>query len=209
MRPTAALTRSLEHRACALVAVGERRILGITGPPGAGKSTLARELVAAIGDRAALVPMDGFHLADSELERLGLAERKGAIDTFDVAGYISLLERLRLGGPGTAYAPEFRREIEAPVADAIVIPAETPLLVTEGNYLLADEEPWAQIGELLDECWYVEVADATRIDRLTARHMANGRSPEKARAWVRDVDELNAAVVRATRDRADLVITPA
>lgn len=194
----------------ALVGAGERRILGIAGPPGAGKSTLACELVEAVGHgTSALVPMDAFHLADSELERLGLSGRKGAIDTFDVDGYVSLLEQLRRVGPGTVYAPEFRREIEASVADAIAIPATTALVITEGNYLLADGGPWARIGRLLDECWYLDLDDTTRFERLTARHLAHGRSAEAACAWVRDVDEANAAVVAATRDRADLVIGPA
>ncbi len=153
--------------------------------------------------------MDGFHLADSELERLGKSDRKGAIDTFDVESYVALLERLRRGTLTTVHAPEFRRELEASVAGAITIPAETALVITEGNYLLVEEGPWARIGRLLDECWYLDLDDTTRIERLTARHLAHGRSAEAACAWVRDVDEANAAVVAATRDRADLLIGPA
>jgi pantothenate kinase len=123
-------------RARSLVVPGGRRLLGITGAPGAGKSTLAAELVDALGEQAVLVPMDGFHLADAELRRLGSHARKGAIDTFDVAGYVSLLRRLRAAEP-TVYAPVFRREIEDAVAGAIAVRADVPLVVTEGNYLLA------------------------------------------------------------------------
>src|SRR5690349_12818292 len=133
-------------RARALVASGERRILGIAGPPGGGKSTVARAVVAALGELARLVPMDGFHLAQAELVRLGRRDRMGAPDTFDDAGYAALLERLR-GEEPVVYAPEFRREIEEPIAGAIAIPRSVQLVVTEGNYLLL----WPQIKPLLDE----------------------------------------------------------
>src|SRR5918912_3000527 len=110
---------SLIARARELAARG-RRVLGITGPPGAGKSSLAARVVAALGpDVARLVGMDGFHLAQAELERLGRADRKGAPDTFDAAGYVALLRRLRHAGPDVVYAPEFRREIEEPINAAV------------------------------------------------------------------------------------------
>src|SRR4051812_9561838 len=142
---------ALIARARALAARGGRRILGIAGPPGGGKSTVARAVVAALGDAARLVPMDGFHLAQAELVRLGRRDRMGAPDTFDAAGYAALLRRLRSGEP-VVYAPEFRREIEEPIAGAIAVPREIPLVVTEGNYLLL----WPEIYPLLDETWYVE-----------------------------------------------------
>src|SRR6059058_4362373 len=110
----------LVARARALVVPGQRRILGIAGPPGGGKSTVARAVVAALGDAARLVPMDGFHLAQAELVRLGRRERMGAPDTFDAAGYAALLRRLH-GEEPVVYAPEFRREIEEPIAGAIAV----------------------------------------------------------------------------------------
>ena len=126
---------ALLARARRLAAGGARSILGIAGPPGGGKSTLARLVVDALGDAAVLVPMDGFHLAQPELVRLGRRDRMGAPDTFDAAGYVALLARLRALEDDVVYAPEFRREIEEPIAGAIAVPRSVPLVVTEGNYL--------------------------------------------------------------------------
>jgi pantothenate kinase len=182
---------------------GRRFMLGLVGPPGAGKSTLAAALQAAWAEASQVVPMDGFHLSNSELARLGRADRKGAPDTFDVAGFASLLRRLREQAPGEiVYAPEFRREIEEPVAGAIALHHETGLLIVEGNYLLIDDE-WAPVAALLDEVWFIDVDDALRIERLVARHQAFGRSAEAAHAWVEQTDEPNARRIAAFRHRAD------
>ena len=132
---------------------GARRILGLTGAPGAGKSALAEALVAALAPDALLVPMDGFHLAQAELVRLGRQDRKGAPDTFDAAGYVALLRRLREPAEALVYAPQFRRELEEPIAGAIAVPRRAPLIVTEGNYLLLEDEPWGALSDLLDEVW--------------------------------------------------------
>lgn len=191
-------------RAAHLAGSGSRRILGLVGPPGSGKSTLAEALRQVIGPGAVVVPMDGFHLANAELRRLGRAGRKGAPDTFDAAGYVALLRRLRTPVAGeTVYAPLFRREIEEPIAGAIAVPAEVPLVITEGNYLLMDEGPWAAVRALLDEAWYVGGDDALRLERLVARHRAFGRDEAAARAWVEQTDEPNARRIAATRPRAD------
>ena len=193
-------------RAAALMAAGGRRLLGLAGPPGAGKSTLAALLAAALGPAACVVPMDGFHLAQRELERLGRAGRKGAPDTFDAAGYRALLRRLRAaGGDEPVYAPEFRREIEEPVAGAIAVGPEVRLVITEGNYLLLDEGPWAGVAALLDETWYVHTPDTLRVPRLVARHVAHGRAEAEARRWVEASDEPNARRVAGTRARAAYV----
>jgi pantothenate kinase len=126
-----------------LIAGGQRRILGLVGAPGAGKSTLAEQILEAFPGRAVVVPMDGFHLANVELERLGRASRKGAEDTFDSAGYVALLNRLRAQRHGeTVYAPAFRREIEEPIAGAIPVSPDVPLVITEGNYLLLEHGHW-------------------------------------------------------------------
>ncbi|SHM93431.1 nucleoside/nucleotide kinase family protein [Cryptosporangium aurantiacum] len=188
------------------LASGPRRILGLTGAPGAGKSTLAAALVEALAPNAVLVPMDGFHLANAELLRLGRRDRKGAVDTFDAAGYVALLRRLRDPADGLVYAPHFAREIEEPIACAIPVPAAVPLVVTEGNYLLVDDGPWAAVRELLDEAWYVEVTEDVRLERLVARHVAFGKDPEAAWAWSHGTDQRNAEVVAATRDRAHRIV---
>src|SRR4051812_24698185 len=191
---------ALVARARAL-AKGGRRILGIAGPPGGGKSTVARAIVAALGDAARLVPMDGFHLARGELVRPGRRDRMGAPDTFDAAGYAALLTRLR-GHEPVVYAPEVRREIEEPIAGAIAVPREVPLVVTEGNYLLL----WPEIKPLLDEAWYVETDEELRVQRLIQRHIQFGKTPEYARAWVMRSDERNAQVVARTAERADVLV---
>ena len=196
----------LISRARRLAEAGERRLLGITGAPGAGKSTIAARVVEALGDAAALVPMDGFHLANAELERLGRRDRKGAIDTFDAGGYVALLRRLRSPAGETVYAPTFRREIEEPIACAIPIAPEVPLVVTEGNYLLVPGGPWAAVRDLLDEAWYVAPDEETRIAWLIARHVEFGKPPDVARAWSLSTDQRNAELVAATRGRADVVV---
>ncbi|MBO0873894.1 MAG: nucleoside/nucleotide kinase family protein [Pseudonocardia sp.] len=194
-------------RASRLAARG-RALLGIAGQPGAGKSTLAealrRDLVGR-GVRTALVGMDGFHIAHRALRRLGLVEVKGAPETFDAAGYVALLRRLRERSDEVVWAPEFRREIEDAIQSAVPIGHDVRLVITEGNYLLLDG-PWRPVRELLDEVWYIDVPDAVRRRRLAARHEFYGRSP--ARAWERTLgsDERNARTVAATRPRADLIV---
>ncbi|MEU8525894.1 nucleoside/nucleotide kinase family protein [Streptomyces sp. NPDC048629] len=197
----------LVARARRLAAPGARRILGLAGAPGAGKSTLASRLVSRLDGLAVLVPMDGFHLAQAELERLGRAERKGAPDTFDAVGYAHLLARLRAPEPGVVvYAPAFDRSLEEPVAGAIPVPADVPLVVTEGNYLLHDEDGWASVRPLLDEVWYLELDDRRRVPRLVERHVRFGKERDRAEEWVRRSDEANARLVARGRDRADLVV---
>ena len=189
-----------------LLASGGRRILGLAGAPGAGKSTLAEALVAALPGRAMAVPMDGYHLANVELARLGRAARKGAEDTFDSAGYVALLRRMREQQPDeTIYAPAFRREIEEPIAGAIPVSPDVQLVITEGNYLLLDSGHWADVRGLLDEAWYVDVDPALRRARLVARHIAFGRDEHAARDWVEHTDEPNARLIDSTRPRADLL----
>lgn len=173
------------------------RLLGLTGAPGVGKSTLA----AALG--RPVVPMDGFHYADAELERRGLRDRKGAPDTFDAEGYAVLLRRVAAGEPEVV-APAFDRGLEQPLSGAIWVPPTGPV-VTEGNYLLLDGR-WSGVREAVDVVWHLHLDDAVRRERLVARHVRFGKTPDEARAWVARVDEPNARLVEAAAVRADLVV---
>ena len=202
----ATIAETYKARLNALKNGGGRKILGIVGPPGCGKSTLAAALLEFLGDEAVAVPMDGYHLANVELARLGRAGRKGAEDTFDSAGYVSLLRRLKEQQANEiVYAPEFRREIEEPIANAIPVFPETPLVITEGNYLLLDHGHWASISDLLDEIWYVDIDHSVRRERLVKRHMHFGRSQSAAEDWVANTDEPNAVRIEATKHRADVL----
>jgi pantothenate kinase len=192
-----------------LAGAGPRVLIGITGAPAAGKSTLAEWLVGALtadGIAAVWVPMDGFHLADAALDLLGRRDRKGALDTFDGHGYLALLRRLRAETGTTVYAPAFERVLEQPIANSIAVRPDARVVVTEGNYLLADPEPWPAVRRELTEVWYSQVEDRLRIGRLVARHVRFGKTPDAAAAWAETVDEPNARLIASTRDRADLVI---
>ena len=192
------------ERTQALIASGQRKILGIAAAPGAGKSTLAAGLQQALGEQAQIVPMDGFHLANSELQRLGRAGRKGAPDTFDAEGYVNLLRRIHDQRPGeTLYAPEYRRAMEEGIAAAIAIEAHTPLIITEGNYLLLEDGAWGAVRGLLDTVWFIDMDRALRQQRLLERHMRFGRSREEALQWIASTDEPNAQRIEACRHRAD------
>ena len=195
----------IEQRIKTMLQSSQRQILGIVGAPGSGKSTLTEQIAQKFGAAVAVLPMDGFHLANVELARLGRAARKGAPDTFDVAGYVALLERVRQASD-TVYAPRFEREIEEAIASSIAILPETQLIITEGNYLLLDDGGWQGVRPLLDECWYVAVDDDLRRERLLARHVQFGRTVEDARAWIENTDEPNARRIAATQSRADWVV---
>ena len=216
-------------------ASGRRVVLGITGSPGAGKTTLAGSLVALLNagdaaseadpaavpggasDGAAMgtapatvavhLPMDGFHLANTTLDRLGLRDRKGAIETFDGWGFLALLERVRREVDHTVYAPAFERDVDEPVAGEIAIAASAGFVVVEGNYLLAEAEPWRRMRALLDEAWFCDAHDEERLRRLVRRHTEFGRSPDAAHAWATEVDGANARGIEPSRARADLVVS--
>jgi pantothenate kinase len=190
------------------LASGPRRLLGITGPPGSGKSTFAEELVRLLAPAATYLPMDGFHFPQATLRRLGRRDRMGAPDTFDAVAFVNVLREVRTA-TGDVLAPGFDRTIEEPVPAGITVPAAASLVVVEGNYLLLPDEPWAPVRDLLDEVWYLEPPDWARVDALIARHVAFGKSPEDAYAWVMRSDERNTALIAAHRDRADLVINNA
>lgn len=183
-----------------------RVVIGIAGSPGAGKSTIAAELCDALGARAALVPMDGFHLANRVLTELGRGERKGAPDTFDVSGYVALLQRLRERDGETVYAPAYERSIEEPIANAIPVAAAVDIVVTEGNYLLYEAGGWERVRALLDAAWFVVLDRDIRLDRLVARHRAVGKPEAEAVAWSHGPDEANATLIEPTSALANLII---
>ncbi|MEO7370051.1 MAG: nucleoside/nucleotide kinase family protein [Ilumatobacteraceae bacterium] len=188
------------------LAAGGRKMLGIVGCPGAGKSTLSAAITRRVLS-STVVPMDGFHMLNEDLVRLGSRDRKGAPDTFDADGYVAMLDKVRHQDPATTVAaPRYDRAASAPVPDVIVLEPDVALIVTEGNYLLLDYAPWTGVRALLDEVWFVEVDDAVRVPRLIARHVEFGKSPDDAYEWVMRSDEANAVVVAATRGRADLVV---
>ena len=185
---------------------GSRVLLGLAGEPGAGKSTAAARLLLdadQAGVTAAVVPMDGFHLAHSVLESRAMTDVKGAPETFDAHGFVALVERIHAQRPGdpTIWAPEFRREIEDAVAGAIEVPADTQLVIVEGNYVLLDEEPWARLALLFDVAWMLTPSAERRLARLMARHESYGNDPADARRRALGPDQTNAERVRAHSQR--------
>ena len=207
--PQYATQAELLEFVASLRAMGRRFLVGLTGPPGSGKSTLAAELAESLCSLPPIVPMDGFHLVQAVIEAKGLADRKGSPATFDSWGFVHLLNQIaRPADNSVVYAPSFDRSIEEPVAGAIPIRPTDDLVIVEGNYLLLDEPPWAQIRPALHLCAYLELDDATRIRRLIERHVRHGKSRPEAERFVRDSDEKNAQLIKSDRSRADFIVRP-
>jgi pantothenate kinase len=195
------------QRARTLIVPGKRSLLGIAGAPGAGKSVLAEQLATALDGAAVVVGMDGFHLANAELDRLDRRARKGAPDTFDVFGYAALLARLRANDEPVVYAPLFDRGLEEPIGSAVPVRRDVPLVITEGNYLLLDSDGWSSVRTFLDQVWFIDLPEDVRVARLAARHERFGMPAVAAAERVRSgTDGRNAQLVQATRDRADLIV---
>jgi pantothenate kinase len=182
-------------------------VLGLAGPPGAGKSTLARALVAHLGERAAYLPLDGFHLSNRQLERLGLTSRKGSEPSFDVRGYVALLRRVLSDTGDDIYVPDYDRTLHEPVAARHLVPPAARLVVTEGNYLACDLPGWREAYALMAECWYVEASGGIRHTRLVERQVAGGRTEEEARDWVATNDDPNGELVEKSRDRCHRIVS--
>ena len=199
----AALARIQEH----LEKSSERVLIGIIGKPGAGKSTLSKSLMGKLSkELVTVVPMDGYHLSNKVLKDLKRSDRKGAPDTFDVAGFVSLVKRIRSEQSQNIYYPIFDRAIEESIAAQGVVTSATKVVIIEGNYLLHDEGGWEVLNDLLDESWMVDVDDDKRISRLISRHIAYGKDPEAAKAWAKGTDEVNAKLIERGRTRADFVV---
>jgi len=183
-----------------------RIIIGIVGKPGAGKSTLSSYLIEKLPkESVALVPMDGYHLSNKELDALGRRNRKGAPDTFDSNGYAALLQRIATSTEDV-YFPIFHREIEESIAAEGVVTAKTKIVLTEGNYLLHDQGGWKNVAPILTESWYVEVDDVVRLERLVDRHHFYGKERQAAYDWAHGTDENNAQLVEGTKELADFLV---
>lgn len=185
---------------------GERKIVGLIGKPGAGKSTLSAQLIQQLGDQAAILNMDGYHLSNLALHELGRADRKGAPDTFDALGFTEILKRVKHEVDKNIYFPVFDRAIEESIAAQGVIVPSVKLVITEGNYLLHNGDNWSGVKNLLDESWFIEVDDSLRIERLVNRHHKFGKNKVDALSWATGSDENNAKIVAQTRESADLII---
>jgi len=182
----------------------QRFILGIVGKPGVGKSTFTDYLRDQLSNElVAILPMDGFHMSNEKLIELGRRERKGAPDTFDVDDFAETLANVRDSHGVDIRFPIFNREIEASIPSAGLVSAGVKLVIVEGNYLLHDQSGWERIATHLDEAWFLSVDDDLRMERLIARHIEFGKSPEDAKAWSQGTDEVNAKLIQLTQPRAD------
>lgn len=184
-----------------------RSLIGIVGKPGAGKSTVVEEIEKRYKpNEVSIIPMDGFHLSNEELIKLGRRDRKGAPDTFDVEGFISLIKKVKHESQVDHKFPIFHREIEASVSDEGAVPKESKVVVIEGNYLFSEDHNWSGVFPLLDHTWFIEIDDEVRIERLIARHIRYGKTPEEAENWSRGSDETNARFIELTAHRASNII---
>ena len=192
-----------------------RFLLGITGSPGAGKSTLADRVLRRWNEgvdgksfgHAVIVPMDGYHLSNEELEQLGLLHLKGIPETFDAKGFVEKLALIRSNPNNIHYCPRFDRSIEASIPNDIAVPTNANLVIVEGNYLLLDSEPWSNLKQLFDASWFIEADDSILIPRLLKRHEEGGKSSEQARKKVDSTDLPNARLIEESKILADKIFS--
>jgi len=197
------IVRHLEHR----LGRGERCLVGITGPPGVGKSTFAEDLARRFDPAPPVVGMDGFHLANDHLVAIDLIHRKGAHNTFDAWGFVSTIARIARQTDGeVVYAPLFDRTIEDSIAAAVPISPTDRFVITEGNYLLLDIPPWNRLRDLLSLTIYLDLDETTRLERLIKRHVEFGKTQDHAERHVRESDQVNAHLIAGSRHHADFVV---
>jgi pantothenate kinase len=188
-----------------------RYLLGLVGAPAAGKSTFSAQLVDAVNKQlghevAVVVPMDGYHYSNEELDRRDLRPLKGIPATFDAQSFIDLIKKLKIESKQSVFCPLFDRSIEASIEDGIEIKPEHQIIVSEGNYLLLDETPWSELRNLFDEIWFIDSTIETLMPRLLARHKAGGRNEEETLAKIESTDLPNAKLIDSTKPRAHRVI---
>ena len=184
-----------------------RTIIGIVGKPGGGKSTLSKYLLKGMDPTlVSVVPMDGFHLSNKVLKELGRSDRKGAQDTFDVKGFTTLIQRIKMDSAEPIYYPIFDRSIEESIAAQGVVYPSTRVVIVEGNYLMHDRDGWQEISPLLDQSWYAFLDEDVRISRLISRHIAFGKDPDSAKAWAKGSDQVNAELIETGVGRCDFLV---
>lgn len=189
----------------------KRFLLGITGIPGAGKSTLANSLMKNINEIlhkeiAIVVPMDGFHYHNDILVTKGLLAVKGSFKTFDSEKFVALIKKIASEKVEKIYCPAYDRNLHNPVDDSILIESKHKIIIVEGNYLLLDTCPWKELVDLFDESWFIDTPQAISKERLINRHIVTGRSASEAFHKVNSTDTPNAELILQTRYRANKII---
>ena len=187
---------------------GQRRVVAIAGPPGSGKSTIAKALVPLVGQAGAIaqvVPMDGFHLDNSILLERNLIDVKGSPGTFDVRGFAELISRL--GNEPEIIFPKFDRDKDLAIAGAGFVSEECDLVLVEGNYLLLDAPFWRDLWKYWDFSVFLDVEPKLLQERLMQRWLDQGLSLDQAKKRVNDNDLVNLKTVVCSSSVADFTFS--